>query len=67
MKVQVLISKPKSSDMTLEDMTERWHMLESVPDTECHYYIYDKSLSSVEISDIIAADTEADIGEYLRK
>lgn len=67
MKVQVLISKPKSSDITLEDMTERWHMLESVPGTECHFYIYDKSLSSDEISDIIDADTEAVIGVYLRK
>ena len=67
MKVQVLVSKPKSLDITLNEMMEKWHMLELIPGLECHFYTYDKSLTSEEISNIIDSDTEAVIGVYLRK
>ena len=30
MKVQVLVSKPKSLDITLNEMMEKWHMLEFI-------------------------------------
>ena len=54
MKVQVLVSKPKSLDITLNEMMEKWHMLELIPGLECYFYTYDKSLTSEEISNIIA-------------
>ena len=40
MKVQVLVSKPKSLDITLNEMMEKWHMLELIPGLECHFYTY---------------------------
>ena len=54
-------------DITLNEMMEKWHMLELIPGLECHFYTYDKSLTSEEISNIIDSDTEAVIGVYLRK
>lgn len=39
MKVQVLVSKPKSLDITLNEMMEKWHMLELIPGLECHFIL----------------------------
>ncbi len=67
MKIQVLVSKPKSDDITLEEMLEQWHMLDNIEGADARFYTYEGGLTSADISRIVAPDTEALIGAYLRK
>lgn len=67
MKVLVLVGKPKSDDLTLDEIVREWEKLNSIENVDAVLHIHDGRLTSEQITNLIDQDTEAVLGCYLRK
>lgn len=67
MKVNVILGKPTSTDITTEEMLHEWEMLKAIPDVTYSVKRYSTFPTAEEFNELIDADADAALGVWITK